>query len=508
MLPTRTIAAVLVTAFFVGGALIWNYYRFQSALEKLHRAHLLVARHSDRIRYLDEVLTTSARLTAESGDLRYRERYQRHEPELRTLLESTLDGLASTDPARPVTAKTEQANRRLLAMEEEVFRLTEAGARGEALAVLNTPAYREQKRIYSNGITAALATLEAAQEDGFKRAHRYRVVMVGVAMFGGCIVLALWLVSIRAADRWAQERRHAADEIRRQEALSENLIASSVDGIFAFDREGRYTIWNPAMHRMSGIAKDEAVGRGAWEVASFFKEAAEESLIVETLKGCRVVARDRPYQLQGDGEPGFFDAHCSALHAASGEIVGGLCIVRDSTDRKRTEEALRESEQYCRASFDQARQIQDSLRALSREVWRGQEEERGRISRDLHDEIGQALTAVHVNLEVIKKSTAEGAEFRRRLTDTQVLVTQTMDTVHRFSRDLRPAMLDDLGLVPTLRSYAKSFAQRSGIRITVRVTRDLEKLDREGKILVYRVVQEALTNARRASTTGSSHRSR
>ena len=269
------IAAVLVTAFFVGGALVWNYYRFQSALEKLHRAHLLVARHSDRIRYLDEVLTTSARLTAESG-IPLPQRYQRHEPELKALLESTLDGLASTDPARPVTA-TEQANRRLLAMEEEVFRLTEAGARGEALAVLNSPAYREQKRIYSNGITAALVTLEAAQEDGFKRAHRYRVVMVVVAIFGGCIVLALWLVSIRAADRWAQERRHAADEIRRQEALSENLIASSVDGIFAFDREGRYTIWNPAMHRMSGIAKDEVVGRGAWEVASFFKEAAERA---------------------------------------------------------------------------------------------------------------------------------------------------------------------------------------------------------------------------------------
>jgi signal transduction histidine kinase len=80
------------------------------------------------------------------------------------------------------------------------------------------------------------------------------------------------------------------------------------------------------------------------------------------------------------------------------------------------------------------------------------------------------------------------------MTDTQELVARTIETVHRFCRDLRPAMLDDLGLVPTLKWYTKTFAARTGIRVNLRASRSVERLDHDGKTLVYRVLQESLTN--------------
>jgi len=150
-------------------------------------------------------------------------------------------------------------------------------------------------------------------------------------------------------------------------------------------------------------------------------------------------------------------------------------------ERKRTEKALRESE--------------ENLRSLSNEVLHVQEEERTRISRELHDEVGQALTAINMNLAVLKRNgQPDPLGVKKRIADTQSLLEQTMETVHRFARELRPAMLDDLGLLPALRSYANSFGVRTGIRVRFHAAAAAENLDDERKTVVFRVAQESLTN--------------
>ena len=178
-------------------------------------------------------------------------------------------------------------------------------------------------------------------------------------------------------------------------------------------------------------------------------------------------------------------------------------LKKEITVRKRAERDLRESEDHYRVLFNQARLMQENLRYLSNQILKVQEEERKRISRELHDEVGQALTAVNVNLAVLKKAIpGSGRQLRKKITDAQNLLEQTMESVHNFSRELRPAMLDDLGLVPALRSFVKSFGERTGVRVSFRASMEVERLQIEQKTVLYRVAQESLTNvAKHAQAT-------
>ena len=171
-----------------------------------------------------------------------------------------------------------------------------------------------------------------------------------------------------------------------------------------------------------------------------------------------------------------------------------FALKQEIEERKRTEEALRQSKEHYRVLFNEARVMQENLRHLSNRVLSIQEEERRRISRELHDEVGQALTAVNVHLTMAKKSPETAAQ---QIADAQKLVEQTMEAVHRFARELRPAMLDDLGLGAALRSYIKAFADRTGLPVRFEAVPIIEQLGSDEKMVFYRVVQEGLTNVGR-----------
>jgi len=139
--------------------------------------------------------------------------------------------------------------------------------------------------------------------------------------------------------------------------------------------------------------------------------------------------------------------------------------------------------------------MQENLRSLSSQTLHAQEAERKRISCELHDEVGQALTAVSTHLAMLRRNgMVDLQELKEKVAETQTLLGQTMEWVHRFARDLRPAMLDELGLLPALRSYLKAFAQRTGIRVHFKASPEAEKLNDEQKTVVFRVTQESLTN--------------
>lgn len=133
-----------------------------------------------------------------------------------------------------------------------------------------------------------------------------------------------------------------------QREFYEILINSSVDGILAFDREGRYILWNPAMERISGMKGEEVLGHSAFELFPFLHETGEDRFFLEALRGRSNVTHNRRYSVARTGREGFYEGHYSPLYDPAGEIIGGFAIVREITEQWSAEERLRESEKRYR----------------------------------------------------------------------------------------------------------------------------------------------------------------
>ena len=123
-------------------------------------------------------------------------------------------------------------------------------------------------------------------------------------------------------------------EPQEQELFLKCLLESNLDGILAFDREFRYTTWNRAMERISGVKREDVLGKCAFDIFSCLKETGEDQYYREALAGKSVVAENRPYVIHQSGRKGFFDGYYSPRHDERGEVVGGVAIIRDVTDRK------------------------------------------------------------------------------------------------------------------------------------------------------------------------------
>jgi len=165
--------------------------------------------------------------------------------------------------------------------------------------------------------------------------------------------------------------------------------------------------------------------------------------------------------------------------------------------RHRVEQALKKSEQHQSHLLEQSHHMQEQLRHLSHRILCVQEEERRKISIELHDEIAQVLTGINLHLSTLKKEATVGTKnLKRKITHTQRLVEKSLNSVHQFAGQLRPPALDDLGLIPALHSYTKDVAQQTGLDIRITsFTRDkIEQLDNDKRTVLYRVAQEALTN--------------
>jgi len=185
-----------------------------------------------------------------------------------------------------------------------------------------------------------------------------------------------------------------------------------------------------------------------------------------------------------------FRAHQNGMVVVAlilGLLVAGFSIYRISRLERHSEQQR-----------ERAETAEQELRRLSQELVKTQEEERRALSRELHDEVGQALTALRMDLGNLAAMGANSAAgFEQRLAEAKQLVERTMHMVRDLAMGLRPSMLDDLGLVPALQWQVREFTRRTGIPVALDVDGVLEALPETHRTCVFRVVQEALTNCAR-----------
>jgi two-component system sensor histidine kinase UhpB len=186
-----------------------------------------------------------------------------------------------------------------------------------------------------------------------------------------------------------------------------------------------------------------------------------------------------------DGEKRNLLVTAVSQFSSQGEFAGTFGVFRDITERKQTEDALR--------------QHTERLRELTTRLADAEEGERRRIAQVLHDRVGQNLTALSINLNIVRNLLpAElAAQIGPRLADSLELVSETMEHIRNVMAELRPPVLDDYGLLAALRWYGQRFAQRTGLTVAIQDADATPRLPLATEITLFRIAQEALTNVAR-----------
>ncbi len=243
-----------------------------------------------------------------------------------------------------------------------------------------------------------------------------------------------------------------------------------------------------ALTKLVSSGRSSETGDGLLKRAETFSRA--EAFFIEAIKPIELNTRatmKANVQLQQLNE---------TLHRRTSELAAAnRRLKREVLQRQRAEEAVRKSRQHYQQLLEKSHHMQEQLRHLSHQLLRVQEEERKEISRELHDQIAQTLTGIHVHLATLKTEARSNTKgLQQRISRTQRLVEQSVNIVHRFARELRPTVLDDLGLLPALQSLMKEFAERTGISIRCTAAAGLEQLNSARRTVLYRVAQSALAN--------------
>lgn len=181
--------------------------------------------------------------------------------------------------------------------------------------------------------------------------------------------------------------------------------------------------------------------------------------------------------------------HEKRLHRSNGKLaLADRRLKQEIVKRKVVEETLRKK-------LEQAHIMREQMRNLSHQLLSAQEDERKKISRELHDQIAQTLTGINVYLETLQKeATTNTKGLKKKIFRTQRLVERSVDIVHRFACELRPTVLDDLGLIPALRSHMTEFSKRTGIHVRFTGFAGIEQLSIAKRTVLFRVAQTALAN--------------
>jgi len=276
-----------------------------------------------------------------------------------------------------------------------------------------------------------------------------------------------------------------------------DLVQSTSEGVIRFKGNGEIIGINPAGARLLEFSElmDDC------PITEFFDPEDMESL-TNALSG-NVDSVTAELQLRREStKPRFINLSLHSRSEESETVYEG--IFRDVTEKVLlTEELFKHKnnlEKLVQEKSDQLvtamKSYEAELKSLSAKLVDSLEEERKRIAQNLHDDMGQALTAIQINLEAMDRIVkgTDSVKMKKRIKENQKLLADVIDQVHETSIDLRPVMLDELGLVPTLNWYFNRFSKRTGLEIQFSHEDLTRKLDTTVSTLLYRITQEAFNN--------------
>ncbi len=285
----------------------------------------------------------------------------------------------------------------------------------------------------------------------------------------------------------------ANEQLRESELRFRTIFRDAPIGIALSDSDGRFIQSNPALEDMLGMPEKDLSGRSFDEILAPSASTVNGQLFRAMASGQRNRYQTEISYRREDGRPAWMNVNVSRMHPDRSPYT--ILMMEDVSARKETEEQLASAER---------RRLAD-LRRFAVSVQRAQEEERKRISRELHDDLSQRLSGMKFQVEALEDDLPPSARrAARALRDFRGELERSIMEVRRVSSDLRPSVLDDFGLVTALRILCSDFEKRHGPRTDFQVDDGgLTGRDPHLEIALYRITQEALANVARHAGASS-----
>jgi PAS domain S-box-containing protein len=325
------------------------------------------------------------------------------------------------------------------------------------------------------------------------------------------------------------ERKRLEQALRKSEECFPLFVQGVQEyAIFSLDPLGNVVSWNNGAERLKGYRAEEILGKhfSAFYSPEDVASRKPEHVLDEAAQ--RGQSEEEGWRIRKDGSRFWACAVVTALRNSKGSLQGFAKVTWDMTERHGREETLVKAKELLELRVEQRtavlarvnqelrieiaereraekqfRASLDQLRALAARLQSVREEERTSIAREIHDELGQACTAIKMDLALIgRKATKRQTQLRAKVDSATRLVDEMIVTLRRIASDLRPRTLDDLGLGAALEWQAQEFESRAGIRCHVTLPQEPLVLDSERSTAIFRIFQESLTNvARHANAT-------
>jgi len=333
--------------------------------------------------------------------------------------------------------------------------------------------------------------LQQSSQHGRHEDHGWRLRKDGAQFWAEVVITALRdqearLQGFAMITRDVSERKQAEDVLRQREHVLDSFFTASSVGLAILDHDLRYQRINQKIADIHGVSAPSHLGRTVREVIPGFADQLEPRLQRVLTTGTSLLNEELSGPvLSGENPTEYWSANFFPIRNEAGDVAQVGVVVVDITERRRAE---------------------FTLRRLSGRLMDLQDQERRRIARELHDSVGQALTAIKLSLELATKQldpTSVSPAVMRGFQECQELADQCAADTRTISYLLHPPLLDERGLASAVQWYVDGFARRSGIEVSLDLPQGESRLPQSHETTLFRILQEGLTNIHRHSESAT-----